>query len=107
MAISPDDIGKRFVITVRKEASNERYLEERMLCFLTDHNGRPCSVPIMGAGYVAPLKYCKQEEAAEREHQDALDSLASMLNHLANQIRNGEIRIAYNDQGIADGNHKG
>lgn len=105
--MSPDDIGKRFIITVRRETNGKQYLEEHMLCFLTDHNGRPCSVPIMGSGYLMPSEYCKQEEVSERKHQDALDSLASMLNHLANQIRNGEIRIAYNDQGIADGNHKG
>lgn len=92
MAISQEDIGKRFVITVRRETDGKQYLEERMLCFLTDHNGRPCSVPIMGSGYVAPLKYCKQEEVENQKHQEALDALASMLNILADKVRNREIK---------------
>lgn len=92
MAISQEDIGKRFVITVRKKMTDEQYLLEYRLCFLYKRNGRKCHVPIMGSGYVAPLKYCKQEEVAEREHQESLDTLASMLNHLAEQVRNGEIK---------------
>ena len=98
MAISSEDIGKRFVITVSRETYGKQFSVEYMLCFLTDHNGRPCSVPIMGSGYVIPSKYFSQKEAEKQKHKEALDSLASMLNDLADKVRNGEIRIAYDDQ---------